>query len=571
VSAAFPALLFLLLRTARNRAVRLVSRVRSPRYALAMLAGLAYVILIARNSGNGGATEASIPDVLRVVLLALGVLAIVVWAWVYSHDARPLAFTTAEVTFLFPAPVSRRTLIRFKLARAQLLVLLNTLIWAVVIDVGRSGMPTWMRVVSIWCVLSTLHLHRLGAAFTRASLGEHARTGRRVLVISLLAAAATLIGAALIAAAPVLASARGFEGLGQAVAEASRLPFPALVLAPFVTLVRPLAVPTGSWLGAMVPALGILLLHYLWVVRSDAAFEEAAAEASFVRARELEARRAGVYMSSSRETYSPPLTRLAAMGRPQGAIFWKNITMVLRRRRARMLLIAYGVLLVAAAAATDVAPRIAHAIGMVILTWGGLMAVLGPQWVRNDLRSDLARLDLLRGYPVEPDALVRAEAGAAALIVTLAQLVLLTIAAVALWDSPEAQIGMPGRAIVLVSALLLLPCLNFMGLMIMNGAALLFPAWVNPSRSRAGGVDTLGQNVLTAAAYVLVLAVALLVPALVGAAIGYLLRPVLGPWSAAAAAGVAAAVLALQAWLLSVWLGMAFERIDPPTSGIEAA
>ena len=109
-----------------------------------------------------------------------------------------------------------------------------------------------------------------------------------------------------------------------------------------------------------------------------------------------------------------------------------------------------------------------------------------------------------------------------------------------------------------------------MGLMIMNGAALLFPAWVRTSRSRAGGVDTLGQNVLTAAAYLLAVACALLVPLAIGAGAGFLARPVLGDWSGVAAALVASAALSFQAWLMSIWLGMAFERIDPSTAGIEA-
>ncbi len=567
---ATPALLFLLFRTARNRAVRLAGRVRNPRYALAMLAGGAYIVLIARNSGQGAAAEPSLPSGLREPLLALGVLLVTIWAWVYSHDAKALAFTTAEVTFLFPAPVGRRALIRFKLARAQLMVLLNTLIWAVIIDVGRPGMPMWMRAASIWCILSTLHLHRLGAALTRASLGEHAHSIRRILVATILVAAALLIGAALVAAAPLLATARGLEQLGNAFIEASRLPVPALVLAPFAAVARPLGVPSAEWPAAMVPALLLLLVHYVWVVRSDAAFEEAAAEASFIRARELETRRSGGRAPAGREKYSPALVSLAPEGRPETAIFWKNIAMVLRRRRARMLFLTFGVLLVAAAAATDVAPRIANTVGIAVMTWGGLLVVLGPQWARNDLRTDLAHLDLLRSYPVEPDALVRSEAAAAALIVTLAQLVLLSIGAVALWDSPEMQLSSSERMIVALSALLLLPALNFMGLMIMNGAALLFPAWVRTSQSRAGGVDTLGQNVLTAAAYLLALAVALLLPLAVGAGAGYLLRSALGIASGVAAAAVAAGMLLFQGWLLSVWLGMAFDRIDPSTAGIEA-
>ena len=40
---------------------------------------------------------------------------------------RLLAFSPAELQFLFPAPVTRRQLVQFKLVRAQLVILVNIL------------------------------------------------------------------------------------------------------------------------------------------------------------------------------------------------------------------------------------------------------------------------------------------------------------------------------------------------------------------------------------------------------------------------------------------------------------
>lgn len=565
------ALLFLLTHTARNRIIRLVGRARNPRYALAVIAGIAYLGLLTWNRESQAAVQSPLRPELTQLLVALGVAGLVVWAWVYSHDRRALAFTTAEVAFLFPAPVSRRALVRFKLARSQLLVLLNTVIWAVVIDVGRPGMSVWKRAIAVWCILSTLHLHRLGAAFSRASLVERGWRVGRVVTATLLIGGVALAVAAAIAAAPVLADARSIADLARAIEVAAALPLPALVLVPFRLLVAPLGAAASDWLAAMLPAAAILAVHYLWVVYADSAFEEAAAEASFARSRELEARRSGGRPQSSRATYSPALLPLSPVGSPALAIFWKNVTMVLRRGRARTLTLAFIAALLAAVAAQDFAPRIAQTVGMVVLTWGGLLVALGPQWARNDLRTDLARIDLLRSYPLEPDALVRAEAAGSALMVTLSQLVLIVIGAAALWQAPELRLAPGERAIALLSAVVLLPCLNFMGLMLMNGAALLFPAWVNTAGTRAGGVDMLGQNMLTAVAYILTLSLTLLPPAILGAAIGYALVPAIGPWGMLVAVAAGAMLLVFEAWVLSVWLGMAFERIDPPTAGIEPA
>ena len=51
---------------------------------------------------------------------ALALFVIVLLAWIIPHERAALTFTEAEVAFLFPAPVSRRTLIHFKLLRSQL-------------------------------------------------------------------------------------------------------------------------------------------------------------------------------------------------------------------------------------------------------------------------------------------------------------------------------------------------------------------------------------------------------------------------------------------------------------------
>ena len=565
------ALHFLLVRTAQNRLVRLAGRVRNPRYALAVVAGVGYLLLLVWNRESQASVASPFPAELTQLLLAAGVASVIIWAWVYANDRRALAFTTAEVAFLFPAPVSRRSLVNFKLARAQLLVLLNTLIWAVIIDVGRPGMPTWKRAVAVWCILSVLQLHRLGAALTRAALMEPGWRPRRALTLVVLVAAASLGVAAVIAAAPTLAGVRGVSDLGRAVLAAAELPVPALVLAPFRLLVAPLGAAPAQWAQAMLLAVAILAGHYVWVVSADAAFEEAAAEASFARSRELEARRSGGRVRTGASRYSPALLPLRPAGGPAYAVFWKNVAMVLRRQRARTLALAFIAALLAAIAAQDFAPRIAQSVGVVVLTWGGLLVALGPQWSRNDLRTDLARLDLLRSYPVDSAALVRAEAAASALMVTLSQLVLIIVGTAALWRSPEIRLEPAERMLALACGLVLLPVLNFMGLLLMNGAALLFPAWVNPSGTRAGGVDMLGQNMLTAVAYLLALGVSLIVPGIMAAVVGAAVMPSLGPWGGLVAVTAGAGVLGFEAWLLSVWLGMAFERIDPPTAGIEAA
>lgn len=563
------ALAYLVSHSVRNRLLRQLRRARSPRYALALLAGLAYIALLLGDPRERPGFS-RFPTSVVELFVAGGVLLVVIWSWVYAHDRRALTFRTAEVTFLFPAPISRRTLIQYKLLRAQLLILLNTAIWTLLLDAGRGGLPIAMRAVAVWCALSTLQLHRLGATLVRTSLGEHGWYGLRRSLPSatILIIAAGLIAGALIQAWPVAAGVAGFEDIPRVADEIASLALPAIVLAPFQALMAPLYAPDATaWWSGIGLALALLVLHYLWVIRSEAAFEEAAADASFARIRELADRRTGGAARAG--GYSPPLARLSATGRPEVALFWKNVTMVLRRRRARVFAFAFLVGLLGAVAARETAPRLATTVGTLLLMWSGLLIAVGPQWARNDLRSDLARIDLLRSYPLDGGAVVRAESAGSAFIVCLAQLAMIAVGVTALWYDPEVRLSDPAHLPLVAAGILLLPFINYIGLMLFNGAAILFPAWVTPGASR-GGIDTLGQNLLTAVAYTVALLLVLLVPAIVAALAWSALRE-WTVWGPVAGATAAAATLALEAWLLSLWLGGIFERIDPPTAGIESS
>ena len=110
---------------------------------------------------------------------AMALIGAVAWGWIFGVERRVLAFSPAEVTFLFSGPVSRRGLIQFKLLHSQLLILFNALLWTLILSRERFGVSPWLRVISIWVLLTTLSLHRLGASFVRTSLAEHGRSGAR--------------------------------------------------------------------------------------------------------------------------------------------------------------------------------------------------------------------------------------------------------------------------------------------------------------------------------------------------------------------------------------------------------
>ena len=560
--------------SAHNRIARQVRHLRSPRYVAALLLGLAYLwfVVIAQRPTPATA-ELADPRWLELVG-ALALLGAVAWGWIFGVERRVLAFSPAEVTFLFPGPVSRRGLIQFKLLRSQLLILFNALLWTLILSRERFGVSPWLRVVSIWVLLTTLSFHRLGASFVRTSLAEHGRLGLRHRVVSLV-----VLGGVLIAltwsigeALPRLADADARTPLGflSALGEAAAQPLPTALTYPFRLMIRPLtAHSVGAWLQALWPALVLLVLHYIWVVRSDTAFEEAAAAVSLQRAQALGERRAGRPAPRAGGKVGAPLFRLAPRGWPAGAILWKNLVAVTRTQRLRNVSIAMAAgAVIVTALSFEPEGTLAEVAGWFAVTWAGAMTVIGPQWVRNDLRGDLLKLDMLRSYPLRGWSIVIAEVSASALVLTVIQLSLLVIGYLAFLGNQSMEPPLETRTLFLVVAFAFLPGINLLGMIIQNGAALLYPAWVRLGSGRPAGVEALGQNMLMMVVFVAMLAITLLLPVAIGGGSFLLLHTAVGGWAALPASILVLGIMAFEAALLIEWLGHLFERTDPAAAGI---
>src|ERR1044072_1615638 len=99
---------YLVLRSLRNRLLRQVARLRSPRYLVALVLGLAYLALIVGQQHASPAPPSPSTSRWAELMLAVGVMLAVAWAGVIGSERRALAFSPAEVTFLFAGPVPRR-------------------------------------------------------------------------------------------------------------------------------------------------------------------------------------------------------------------------------------------------------------------------------------------------------------------------------------------------------------------------------------------------------------------------------------------------------------------------------
>ncbi len=131
----------------------------------------------------------------------------------------------------------------------------------------------------------------MAAALVRAGAAERGRGLRRNAIPVLIVVAGLLV--LLFTAVRAWPGVRAIDEVPRALTQvwmAFRSPLPYEVLAPFRVAVAPSYAETSpAWLVAIGPAVALLVVHILWVVRADAVFEDAAVEASARRAEQLAA------------------------------------------------------------------------------------------------------------------------------------------------------------------------------------------------------------------------------------------------------------------------------------------
>ena len=194
-----------------------------------------------------------------------------------------------------------------------------------------------------------------------------------------------------------------------------------------------------------------------------------------------------------------------------------------------------------------------------------MMILVGPELARFDLRQDLPQADVLKTFPLPGWQIVLGEILAPALALTFLQWLMIAAAVIALPEvGPRGTLSLPGAlGSIAAAAMVLAPAVNLTLLLLHNGSALLFPAWVRLGPRGAQGFEAMGQRLLLMILHLAGLLLALLVPGVIGAVV-FLAARFLLAWTLALplAALVAALALGFQ-WALGLkLLGDRFERMD---------
>jgi hypothetical protein len=567
------ALLYLTLCSMRNFLWSRLRRLRQPRYLIATTVGGLYFYFLVLNPRGGssrgpsGGPLAFIGRFGESMELLGGTLLFVIaaLAWVLPRSREPaLAFSRAEVQFLFTAPVTRRQLIQYKLLRSALGTVLSAAFITLVFR-SSSAAGRWMFFIGMVVMMQTLSLHLTGVSLSRKSLAAHGLAGlaRQWLPLAIVVVAVVALGGTVAADWGRLSSLHETDDVLDELRRLGASPPVAIVLWPFRALVRlPLASSPGELLAALPSAVLLLALNFVWVIRSDAAFEEASAELAEKMAHAR--RTAGIVPFRARQA---PFT-LSLTGPIETALFWKNLILLGRYASSRMLLRLIPAIIVLVAFAGGVLsarrsegeapgmPAIFCAIGVIFVIF------IGPQMVRNDLRQDLAQLAILKTWPVRGAALVRGEVLAPTMVLSSLAWLLVT-AAVALSSPFLAEASTAARTLAGVAGVLLIaPGLIALQLIAVNGFAVFFPAWVTIGANRAGGIEAGGQRLLMMVGLLIVVGVAALPAGTAAAVVGLAIYAANGTKSIFLPALAATIVLLVECVIATEAIGRVLDRTD---------
>lgn len=576
------ALGYLVTRSFVNGVLFRLRRLRQPKYLLGAILGAAYFyfyfgrfLAVSRMPWGAESGPAS-PHGLEIGAAILFVATIVL-SWILPASRAAIAFTEAEIAFLFPAPITRRTLVIMRLVKSQFALLLFSAFMTLLSGRFHLGSEVWMRIGGWWVIMNTLNMHRLGASFALQRLRERGMADgkRRVLVVLVLVAFVALVEFMRRSLPPPPDLATALRGGGEITNYIVQLLHTGplrYVLAPFKLVVAPNFAHEGvTFLRALLPALGIMALHFIWVVRADVSFEDASIEAAKKRAAFLAARGRGELRARGKSDKArTPLWRLRPTGFAPIAFIWKSLLKTGGRRTLGRWAAFFAVLTAGAFALGRVEYLTKPLVVTAFIIGGGcyiallISFVMIGQLSAAQLRQGIATMDLLKTYPIPGWQIALGELAGPVLLGSLMQWCSLGIGLMLLSIAPPLHPHLGTITAIVGGIALLLPIFNLSTAILPCAGALLYPGWFRPQENAAPGIENTGMKLILGIAQLLAVFVAMIPVAFFGAVAWFALGKftAAAEWQALAAGGTAMLILAMETGLGIAWLGSLYDKFD---------
>ena len=560
---------FITARSFKNRILLRLRRLREPRYLIGFIVGLFYLwfmvfrrILISPRGTvriSDLSLQTAFVDVLAIVALFAMILP---WAW--PEQSGGLTFSPAEIQFLFPAPLSRRELLLYKVFRQQPQILISATMMTI-FGVRHS------KLIGVWIPFVALSIYFTMVALARARLklmgvGFWARLGGVALVY---AGLGWLFVSSFVKSGMSAAQIQSGPSLLRAIEAPLNTPVIRAILFIPRLFAQAALRPSNTQLMVNCALLLVLAAIFLAVAGElNVRFEEASlrtSERRLARLARVRGQRAGRYVMFPR---FPPPFRLRPSRHPELAIIWKNLIAALRISVAWIPFLAFiaCMLVIPNLMTREVYLRGAGAI--MALGFAGLFPFVASQAFAQDLRLDLPDMELLKSFPISGERLVAAEIATPLLLTSLMEIMMLSIAAVLTYRShPHGVLAFFGTPQFVVTAILFVVPICAAQFVIRNAVVVLLPGWAVNSGEDQRGFVVVGQRLVFFAGNLLTLLFALL-PAAVLFVPAFLISRAYFAGSAgvlAIATVPSVALLCFEIWLAIRFLGAQFEKVDVTT------
>ena len=440
-------------RSVRRRMLRGAKSVRGA--AFLVLGTLIFSLWLGPSIWLASTTTRTDPQQVRTVVPVF-LLLICLMNLVTSAGEKAIAFSPAEVDFLFAGPFTRRQLLAYKLGKSAAAASFASLILSLVL---LKHAQLWIACY-VGIILTLLFTQFFSTIVMLAiqSVAERAYSRGRKFVL-FMAAAMLVIG---------LMQARAASVGSTPVALINHMrqsPVIRAVLTPFAvfanTLTAPHIYPDLLKWGAATFCVDAAML---WIIFSlDANFMEAGIAAGlrqYDRVRRVH--RGGLTAISSNTTirwHLPPFPWAGGAG----PIAWRQITSALRGSRGLLLVLLFGGLVVGPGVLIGRGHRDATGPITTGLAW---LTVFLSSTLKFDFRGDVDQMENLKALPIRPAAVALGQLAAPTLLMTVVHALLLTTAAIL---SPAS------RAFLITAIFLSLP-LNGLLFSVENLTFLLFPS-----------------------------------------------------------------------------------------------
>jgi hypothetical protein len=561
---------FITARSFKNRILLRLRRLRQPRYAIGFVVGLIYFwFMVVRRVWSHhvtvGIAGAGIPASRGVIdFLSAAVLVLLILAWAWPEQSGGLTFSPAEIQFLFPAPMSRRALLLYKVFRQQPQILISSLMMTIFGFRQAHFIGVWIPFVGIAAYMTMVGLAR--ARLKMLGIGFLARLA---IVLAVFAGLGWTVYASFRASgfdATQIASARAFF---RAVDSPMRAPVIRAIL--FIpSLLSTAAVPLSFAQQAACCA-GILVFTAICIGiagQLNVRFEEASIRTSEKRAARIarmRGQRAGRYVMFPR---MPATFRLRPSAHPEIAIIWKNLIAAVRIAIAWIPFLAFvGLLLFIPNMMTR--QEYLRGVGATIaLCAAGLFPFIASQTFSQDLRLDLPDIELLKSFPISGERLVAAEIATPLLIISILEFLMLSIGAIMAYRShASGTLAFFGTPEFVVVALLFTIPICAAQLVIRNAVVVLLPGWAVRSAEEQRGFTVIGQRLVLFAGNLIVLAIALIPAAILFIPAFLVSRAYFHGSAAVLAISIvpSVALLIFEVWMAIRFLGTQFDKLDVTT------